>query len=319
MQKIALQTLQGQLKKEISKDGAILPFGPAFSRVFQLRNGSYVKLYDSYFLQHIKQISPYDIERKIMEAKPVPNVPEIIVPSHAIYDEKNGLFTGYITPPAKGITLNQLDNRLSNRERTDLRQYADLYHLMEDFVKRANQAGFVFPDFCSLDNLFIYGNGNSRNLSMIDYDGMQIGNHPSMSFSTVLGNQNHYFIPKYWDDKTNLFNHNLDIKSLITEYFLMTFNVNLAKVGERNPETGKPITLDDIFEQIQLDDDDFKHKVWKTFQPNVENEFLGDSVYRLAETHRLTYEQFRLSDIIPLPKEQLDKDIVITEKRLIRK
>ncbi len=47
----------------------------------------------------------------------------------------------------KGITLNQLDNRLSMKERTDLRQYADLYHLMEDFVKRANQAGFVFQIF----------------------------------------------------------------------------------------------------------------------------------------------------------------------------
>ena len=319
MKKIALQTLQGQLKKEISKEDPILPFGPLFSKVFQLRNGSYVKLYDPYFLQHIKQLSPYDIERKIIDAKPVSNVPEIIVPSHVVYNEKNGLFTGYIMPAAKGITLNQLDNRLSMKERTDLRQYADLYHLMEDFVKRANQAGFVFPDFCSLDNLYIYGKGNDRNLSMIDYDGMQIGVHPSMSFSTVLGNQNNYFIPKYWDDKKQLFNPNLDIKSLITEYFLMTFNINLAKVGEINPGTGKPVTLDDIFEQIQLDDDDFKHKVWKTFQPNGENEFLGDSVYRLAETHRLTYEKYRLSDIFPLPTELLDKDVVITQKRLIRK
>ncbi len=47
--------------------------------------------------------------------------------------------------------------------------------------------------------------------------------------------------------------------------------------------------------------------------------FLGDSVYRLAETHRLTYEKYRLSDIFPLPTELLDKDVVITQKRLIRK
>ena len=40
------------------------------------------------FLQHIKQLSPYDIERKIIDAKPVSNVPEIIVPSHAVYNEK---------------------------------------------------------------------------------------------------------------------------------------------------------------------------------------------------------------------------------------
>ena len=93
MKRIALQTLQGQLKKEISKEDPILPFGPLFSKVFQLRNGSYVKLYDPYFLQHIKQLSPYDIERKIIDAKPVSNVPEIIVPSHAVYNEKNGLFT----------------------------------------------------------------------------------------------------------------------------------------------------------------------------------------------------------------------------------
>ena len=51
----------------------------------------------------------------------------------------------------------------------------------------------------------------------------------------------------------------------------------------------------------------------------TEKTSLGDSVYRLAETHRLTYEKYRLSDIFPLPTELLDKDVVITQKRLIRK
>lgn len=318
MKKLSLQTLQGQIKKQIAKDNA-LPFGIAFSSVYQLRNGSYLKLYDPYLLKQMKESSPYDIERKIIEAKPVINVPEIVIPSHAVYDEQCGLFTGYISPPAKGITLNQWDDRLSNKERTDLQHYANLYLLMEDFVKRANQAGFVFPDFCSLDNLYISKKGTHKSLVMIDYDGMQIGIHPSMSFSTVLGNQNDYFIPKYWDEKRALFNPNLDIKSLIIEYFLMTFNVDLSRVGELNRETGLPITLDDVFEQIQLDDDDMKHKIWKTFQPKEENEFLGNSVLHLAETHNLTYEQYHLKDFFDLPKEIKDKDFVITQKRLIRK
>ena len=59
----------------------------------------------------------------------------------------------------------------------------------------------------------------------------------------------------------------------------------LNTVGIINPDTGTPITLDDVFEIIKLDDPDVCHKVWKTFQDDQQNEFLGDDVFRLADKY----------------------------------
>ena len=314
MEKITLQSLQGKIKKHVSKSASYQEYKIDFSNVFQLKDGSFLKIFDANIIQFMKNNSSYDIERKILEAKPVPNVPEILIPTKIVYDEKSHLFQGYILPAAKGITINQLDDRFSKKDRADLWQYANLYHLMEDFIKRAHTAGFVFPDFGSLDNLYIYDKNHHKQLSMIDYDGMQIGDNPSTSFSSILGNQGSYFIPKYWDETKDLFKPSLDIKSLIIEYFLLTFNVNLSSVGQFNPETGRYNTLDDVFEQIHLDDDEIKHKVWKLFQPNEENEYLGDSVYRLAETHHLLCEQIRLSELFNIAPQY---DRILTFKQLV--
>ena len=68
-------------------------------------------------------------------------------------------------------------------------------------------------------------------------------------------------------------------------YFLTAFNVNLNKVGMVNPVTGTVVTLDDLFYAIGLDDSDLCHKVLKTFQRNQSNEFLGDTVYDIAEKY----------------------------------
>ena len=126
---------------------------------------------------------------------------------------------------------------------------------------------------------------------MIDYDGLQVGNYITPIMSTSLGNQEQYFCPKYCVNK--LFTPELDKKSLITLYFLNTFHVNLSKVGLINPFSGDKVTLDFIFDLINLDDYDIQNKVWKCFQLNKENEFLGDDVYSVFENYKMEAIPFR--------------------------
>lgn len=250
------------------------------SFAFELSNGKILKVYTPFSLAVYNKCN-IKLERKILDAKPLLNVPEIIVPESAVYNDKG--FCGYISKKAEGIDYNEYDNRLSLADRGNLKMYADNYTKLESIVKRGNEAGIVFPDLCTCDNIFVDANGN---FSLIDYDGLQVGNYVTPILSTSLGEQDQYFCSKYC--KNYLFTPELDKKSLIILYFLETFNVNLNTVGKINPVTNTKVTLDFIFNTIGLDDYDIQNKVWKCLQSKYKNEFLGDDVYRVAECYDMT-------------------------------
>lgn len=267
------------------------------SQIFKLDNDSILKIYKP-LLMMIYKMMGISLEYKIMQAKPIKNIPEIIVPEIGVYDENN-CFVGSIMKSAKGIDYNTYDDNLSILERCNLKKYADIHTKLESIVKRGNEKKIVFPDLCTCDNIYIDSLGN---IQLIDYDGLQIGEFKVPSMSTSLGDSDQYLIPKYC--KNGLFTPNLDKKSLIILYFILTFNVDLNKIGTINPINGKQVTLEDIFDVINLQDNDVKHKVWKCFQSNVENDFLGSDVYRIADEYDM---QLRPSPIAGCYFKRLQK------------
>lgn len=249
------------------------------ANVYELENGSILKVFSPLVLNLYKSCD-IQLERKIIESKPIINVPEIIVPEEAVYENQE--FLGYTSKKAEGIDYNTYDDFLTLKDRCNLKQYADEYSKLESIIKRGNKENIVFPDLCSCDNIFIDDKGN---MSLIDYDGLQIDNFITPILSSSLGDQDQYFCPKYYDGK--IFTSELDKKSLIVLYFLNTFNVDITKVGSRNPITGEIVTLDDIFELINLDNCDIQNKVWKCLQDKYENEFLEDDVYDIAYDYNM--------------------------------
>lgn len=93
----------------------------------------------------------------------------------------------------------------------------------------------------------------------------------------------YFFNSKYC--RQGYFTKKLDKSSSILLYFLTTFNANLNNIGKINPRTGQAVTLDDFFKVINLDDPDLCHKVWKTFHDDRTNDFLGDTVYNIADKY----------------------------------
>lgn len=247
------------------------------SRVYRLRDGSILKVFDTEFLRIFDSIG-LNFEQKILDAKKIPNAKEILIPTAVAY--KDGSFAGYVMPSANGVDYNTFDDSLSPGDRVDLFGYAKRHYSIESVLVRAENV--VFPDLCTCDNIFIDKDGR---VQFIDYDGLQVGSHPSYVMSCAMGEQIQYYIPKYWDGE--LFNKNLDKRSSIFLYFISALGINLATVGQINPRTGKVITVDDVFEVINLDDSDICQKVWKAFQPNEENEFLRDDVFKIAEKYNL--------------------------------
>lgn len=258
-------------------NGSSLISRGGISTVFRLSDGSILKVFDANVLSTFREIG-VDLERKILDAKKIPNAKEIIIPTAAAY--AGDKFIGYTMPAAKGIDYNTFDSRLSLSEREDLFGYAKRHYSIESVLVRATDV--IFPDLCTCDNIFFGKDGKPE---FIDYDGLQVGSHPSYVMSCAMGEQIQYYIPKYWDGE--LFNKNLDKRSSIFLYFISALGINLATVGKINPRTGKVITVDDVFKVLNLDDSDICQKVWKAFQPNEENEFLRDDVFKMAEKYNL--------------------------------
>lgn len=251
------------------------------SFVYLLSDGSVLKIFSSITNLYYKEFG-FDLEGKILNSKQIDNVPEIVIPNSAVY--RGSEFIGYTTKYIDGINYGQWDARLSMDERCNLLMYANVYSKIEDIIKRANEKNIVFPDLLTVENI-IFTKDNE--IKFIDYDGLQIDEYNGISISKALGEQKLHFIPKYERGRLH-FTNNLDMKSLIFLYFITTFNISLFNIGKINRETLKPITVDDIFEMIGLDDDDIKHKVWLCFKDECPNVFLGDDVFKIAENYNMT-------------------------------
>jgi len=245
--------------------------------VYQLRNGDYFKSFDASMVSILNRC--VGLEDKIMNAEPIPNVPEIIIPSAGVYDEFNQ-FVGFVTPPAPGKDFNSYDENYTLAQRADLQAYSKLFYNLTDVVKRANEQGIVFPDMCTCDNMFV-SNGK---IHFIDYDGIQVGKYKAPAMSTTLGPEFQYHNSKYMSNNY-YFTPELDKKSIVLLYFLSTYNLDLSKVGQRNPFTGKIITLEEVFDMLGLHDYDFMQKVYNTLSQKKPGEYIGDDVMRIAEQY----------------------------------
>lgn len=254
--------------------------------LFKLNNGNIMKIYHPGIVE-VQKLIDIDVEAKILSAQPLKNSPEILVPTSAVYT-KNGVFCGYTMPCANGIDYNAFEDRMTIDDREDLRRYSEIHYKLESVLRR--NPNIVFPDFCTCDNIFI---DSKDNIQFIDYDGLQIGKHKSISVSTSLGTSTALICnPKYFT-KDQYFTKELDKKSSIILYYLATFNVDLNKVGVYNPFTGRHLTLEDVFACLNLDDPDLCHKTYKLFNDKESNEFLGKDILNLAEKYDLKVVDIR--------------------------
>ena len=260
---------------DLSSGGFGKVFASKRSIICKTRSGEMLKLFYPNYLKFLS-MGGINLEKNILDSKPIEDVADIVVPNSAVY--LNDSFFGYTTDFIDGVDLESFLSNLSVGQKCDLNGYASLYHDVEKVVKNAKDV--VFPDLCTLSNMMVTNDGVVK---FIDYDGMQIGDRKSACISTMLGLPEQYFNDKY--SKGVLYTKELDKKSLIMLYFIVTFNVDLNYVGKINEVTGKVITLDDIFSQIGLESDSVKHKVWKCFQDDLENDYLGEDVFKIAEEY----------------------------------
>ena len=244
-------------------------------------NDTVIKLFDPMILQLEKTVG-LDTEKKVLEAKKYTDLPELNVPTSAIYDINTKNFIATRSAYLKGRNYNQI-----NSDYFTLTESCNLHIRLEDFLKRCDKHNIVLPDYTSLDNLIFepneQGNFNSQgNFHFIDYEGVQTVGNKSMSVSSSI------MIPlidtpKYIND--NYFSQELNIFSHYMLFFLDALHADLKTIGTKTPNG--ILTFDAFFYIIGLDDYDIQQKVWKLFQANHKNEYLGDDLIRLQEEYEV--------------------------------
>lgn len=291
-----MQTIQ--LKELLVNNNCTKLYQGETAQIISLQNGKILKIFDPVCLSLLKMTTA-NLEQKILASEKISLPKEFIKPEIAVYDGIN--FIGYTMKKAQGIDYNTMDENLTIEERKDLQQYANIYAKLEKIIKSTPDV--VYPDICTCDNIYVHDN----NIQLIDYDGFQVKDKSTMTISTTLGTLAQYLTSKKYHSG-QLFTKELDKKSLIMLYFISTFNVDLNKVGMINPYTNQPITLDDVFKLINLDDYDIMNKVWKLFQENKENEYLEEDVFRIAQDYEM--------EVIDLPQLRGTNMYI---KKLVRK
>ena len=244
--------------------------------IIQLSNGELLKILDDELLESLSNTG-FGLGERLNE---VPNLSKsfnFALPTRKL--ESNGIVNSYTMPYIPGVDFTDYYENIF-----DLMSYANIHSQIENNIKDGNKLGIVFPDLCTTENIRITDEGK---VVFIDYDGLQIKEMPAVGLSTFLGKIEELLNNKYYDFETGLFKKEIDIRSAIFLYFVDVFGINLGSVNRINLETGRVITLDEIFSIINLQDLDIQQKVWKLYQPSIPNEFLGDDLYKLAEKYKL--------------------------------
>lgn len=253
------------------------------SKIYYLSNTDQIlKVFNPNYLLINKMIG-INLEKKFLYSETMEMNPAIVKPTAIVLDENHNLI-GYTTNYERGKSLNSRSEELTQSKSEDLYRYAKVHGNLKNIIE--DSPDIIFPDLCTCENIIL--NNNDNTIKLIDFDGFQVKDQSSFCISTSLGDQIQYIDSKKYR-KGNLFTKELDKKSLTILYFLDTFNVDLNKVGIINPMINQPITLDDLFYCINLDDVDIMQKVWKTFQETIANEYITEEdMLRIADKYRMT-------------------------------
>ena len=255
----------------------------ANSYIFKIKD-YILKIYKPAYIQDIKLIN-INIEEKILSARKFESIPEIEVPVSALYDIDTGIFLGAKYCYIKGLTYGDYLDKNSCKYKKIIKYY----DLFEDIFKRAEKESIVFPDFSNYDNLIVSNKKlTKRKLTLIDYEGIQIANHPATDVSKLLVPFSPHktkliFTPKYINKL--FFTQELNIYSEYALFFADLLNISIAEFGIDTTYENR--TLEDFFKIIGLKDYDLQNKIWKLFQQNEKNEFLGDDKYKLLEEYNI--------------------------------
>ena len=262
-----------KIKKTIS-DGKI-------SMVLELDDGRYFKAISRDFIDYYKK-NGMSIEDKILASEEIKGIPEIVLPSTAVYIGDR--FCGYTLEKVEGLSYPEYVKNFKTKDVLDLEKLTKIYCNIENVVKKGWEQDLVFPDLLNGRNVIF---DKDDNVKLIDFDGIQYKNYVADTVSFVLSDM--VKNPKFFD--RGLWTREMDKKSLMYIYFSVVYGVGLSRVG--SVFRGEAITMQSVYDTIALEDDRICEKVNATMSDNHEGFLIGKDACRIAQEYRLVPSYYK--------------------------
>ena len=248
------------------------------SKVFLLDEKEVVKVYNSSYLKGINRRRA--LERKIQASSTI-KLKELVLPKKIILI--NGNFAGYTMEYIKGESY--LDIAIAPYRNLDLinKEYLEI----EKIIKKFHKEGRILPDLLNLTNIIVTEEG----LRFIDYDGMQIRDNKASSVSKILKKDIRHSSTIKYCNHLGLYTEELDKKSLLILYILITFN-NL--INDINMDNNRFEKIDKLLEELNISQEDkLKEIIDKAYNPrnDIKNEYLEEAVKEIGKKYVLTKDR----------------------------
>ena len=248
------------------------------SKVFLLDEKEVVKVYNSSYLKGINRRRA--LERKIQASSTI-KLKELVLPKKIILI--NGNFAGYTMEYIKGESY--LDIAIAPYRNLDLinKEYLEI----EKIIKKFHKEGIIVPDLLNLTNIIVTEDG----LRFIDYDGMQIKDNKASSVSKILKKDIRHSSTIKYCNHLGLYTEELDKKSLLILYILITFN-NL--INDINMDNNRFEKIDKLLEELNISQEDkLKEIIDKAYNPrnDIKNEYLEEAVKEIGKKYVLTKDR----------------------------
>ena len=248
------------------------------SKVFLLDEKEVVKVYNSSYLKGINRRRA--LERKIQASSTI-KLKELVLPKKIILI--NGNFAGYTMEYIKGESY--LDIAIAPYRNLDLinKEYLEI----EKIIKKFHKEGIIVPDLLNLTNIIVTEEG----LRFIDYDGMQIRDNKASSVSKILKKDIRHSSTIKYCNHLGLYTEELDKKSLLILYILITFN-NL--INDINMDSNRFEKIDKLLEELNISQEDkLKEIIDKAYNPrnDIKNEYLEEAVKEIGKKYVLTKDR----------------------------
>lgn len=248
------------------------------SKVFLLDEKEVVKVYNSSYLKGINRRRA--LERKIQASSTI-KLKELVLPKKIILI--NGNFAGYTMEYIKGESY--LDIAIAPYRNLDLinKEYLEI----EKIIKKFHKEGIIVPDLLNLTNIIVTEEG----LRFIDYDGMQIRDNKASSVSKILKKDIRHSSTIKYCNHLGLYTEELDKKSLLILYILITFN-NL--INDINMDNNRFEKIDKLLEELNISQEDkLKEIINKAYNPrsDIKNEYLEEAVKEIGKKYVLTKDR----------------------------
>lgn len=248
------------------------------SKVFLLDEKEVVKVYNSSYLKGINRRRA--LERKIQASSTI-KLKELVLPKKIVLI--NGNFAGYTMEYIKGESY--LDIAIAPYRNLDLinKEYLEI----EKIIKKFHKEGIIVPDLLNLTNIIVTEDG----LRFIDYDGMQIRDNKASSVSKILKKDIRHSSTIKYCNHLGLYTEELDKKSLLILYILITFN-NL--INDINMDNNRFEKIDKLLEELNISQEDkLKEIIDKAYNPrnDIKNEYLEEAVKEIGNKYVLTKDR----------------------------